>query len=114
MASAIQATAAAYIRMSTDDQQNSPARQRADINALAELMGFVVILWYEDHGRTGTESRKRSGFQQMLKDAKSGKFQVLLLGEQSRMSREDMFAQMDHWRLLRDAGVKVFTCQQGN
>ena len=29
------------------------------------------------------------------------------------MSREDIFDAMLHWRLLRDAGIKIVTCQRG-
>jgi site-specific DNA recombinase len=102
-----------YIRMSTDQQQDSPARQRRDIEALAERLGYRIIDWYEDHGLTGTESLNRPKFQRLLRDAKDGKFEAVLLSEQSRMSREDIFDAMLHWRLLRDAGVKIVTCQRG-
>ena len=46
--------AVGYIRMSTDQQQDSPARQRRDIEALAKRLGYHIIDWYEDHGLTGT------------------------------------------------------------
>lgn len=105
--------AAAYVRMSTDTQQDSPARQRADITALAEREGFRVVWWYEDHGKTGTESKKRTDFQKLLTDAKAGRFAAVLMSEQSRMSREDLFDVIGHWKLLRDAGVVVVTCQRG-
>jgi hypothetical protein len=38
----------------------------------------------------------------------------VLLSEQSRMSREDIFDAMQHWRLFRDAGVSIITCQRGD
>jgi DNA invertase Pin-like site-specific DNA recombinase len=105
--------AVGYVRMSTDQQQDSPARQRQDIEALASRQGFRIIRWYEDHGQTGTESSKRREFQKLLADAKAGTFQAVLLSEQSRMSREDIFDAMQHWRLFRDAGVSIITCQRG-
>lgn len=105
--------AVGYIRMSTDQQQDSPARQRRDIEAMAERQSYQIIKWYEDHGQSGTESSKRREFQQLLSDAKGGKFQAVLLSEQSRMSREDIFDAMQHWRKLRDAGVKIVTSQRG-
>jgi DNA invertase Pin-like site-specific DNA recombinase len=105
--------AVGYIRMSTDQQQDSPARQRQDIEALAGRQGFRIIRWYEDHGQTGTESSKRREFQKLLGDAKAGTFQAVLLSEQSRMSREDIFDAMQHWRKFRDAGVSIITCQRG-
>jgi site-specific DNA recombinase len=105
--------AVGYIRMSTDKQEDSPARQRRDIEALAERLGYRIISWYEDHGLTGTESANRPEFRRLLNNAKGGKFQAVLLSEQSRMSREDVFDAMVHWKLLRDAGVKIVTCQRG-
>jgi len=105
--------AVGYIRMSTDQQQDSPARQRQDIQALADRRGYCVVRWYDDHGQTGTESSKRREFQKLLADAKAGTFAAVLVSEQSRMSREDIFDVMMHWKLLRDAGVAIVTCQRG-
>ncbi|QDU76891.1 hypothetical protein Pan97_39480 [Bremerella volcania] len=105
--------AVGYIRMSTDQQQDSPARQRKDIEALADRAGYKIVRWYEDHGLTGTESNNRKDFQRLLGDAKGGAFRAVLLSEQSRMSREDVFDAMIHWKQLRDAGVKIITCQRG-
>jgi DNA invertase Pin-like site-specific DNA recombinase len=105
--------AVGYIRMSSDRQEDSPARQRKDIESLATRSGYRVTTWYEDHGLTGTESRNRPEFQRLLANAKNGRFDVILLSEQSRMSREDIFDAMVHWKLLRDAGVKIITCQRG-
>lgn len=45
--------AVGYIRMSTDQQQDSPARQRRDIEAMADRQGYRFIKWYEDHGQSG-------------------------------------------------------------
>jgi DNA invertase Pin-like site-specific DNA recombinase len=98
--------AVGYIRMSSDQQQDSPARQRKDIEALAKRLGYRNVCWYEDHGVTGTESSKRKDFQKLLADAKNGSFCAVLISEQSRMSREDVFDAMVHWKLLRDAGVR--------
>jgi len=105
--------AVGYIRMSTDKQEDSPARQRRDIEELAKRLGYRILTWYEDHGLTGTESANRPEFKRLLENAKSGKFQAILLSEQSRMSREDIFDVMIHWRLLRNAGVKIVTYQRG-
>lgn len=105
--------AVGYIRMSTDQQTESPARQRAEIEKLAEEQGLKVIHWYEDHGETGTESANRPEFLQLLTDAKKRQFAAVLIYEQSRLSREDVFDAMMHWRILKDAGVRIITCQRG-
>jgi DNA invertase Pin-like site-specific DNA recombinase len=105
--------AVGYIRMSTDKQEDSPARQRRDIEAMAERNGYRITTWYEDHGLTGTESANRPEFRRLLANAKNRRFEAVLLSEQSRMSREDVFDAMQHWKQLRDAGVKIVTCQRG-
>ncbi|MDX1961593.1 MAG: recombinase family protein, partial [Pirellulales bacterium] len=106
--------AVGYIRMSTDKQEDSPARQRKDIETLAQRQGYQITDWFEDHGMTGTESAKREDFQRLMKLAKSGKFKAVLLSEQSRMSREDVFDAIEHWRVFRDAGVSIVTAQRGS
>jgi site-specific DNA recombinase len=105
--------AAGYIRMSTDQQEASPARQRAEIEGLAERTGYRVVAWYEDHGLTGTESKNRPNFQRLLADAKKGKFRAILMYEQSRLSREDHFAAIQHWAELRAAKVDMVDCRRG-
>lgn len=105
--------AAGYVRMSTDQQDASPERQRAEILQLAERMGYRIARWYEDHGLTGTESDNRPEFQRMLRDARQGTFRAILMYEQSRFSREDVFDVIQHWKTLRAAGVEIVTCGRG-
>jgi BMFP domain-containing protein YqiC len=62
---------------------------------------------------TGTESANRPEFQQLLRDAERGRFEAILLHEQSQFLREDIFDVMLHWRLLWQAGVAIVTCQRG-
>ena len=51
--------AVGYIRMSTDKQEDSPARQRRDIEEMAKRHGYQILAGYEDRGLTGTESANR-------------------------------------------------------
>lgn len=107
--------AAGYIRMSTRRQEDSPDRQRAEIKALAARLGYSVIVWYEDHGKTGTESSKRTNFQQMLKDAAASnrRFDAILVHEQSRFSRERIVDVFQHWKAIDEAGVILVTTARG-
>ena len=105
--------AVGYLRMSTDQQEDSPARQRSQIEAMAKRDGFKIIEWYEDHGLTGTESANRPDFLRLLNDASGGKFQAILTSELSRMSREDIFDAMAHWKILKQAGIRIVTAQRG-
>jgi DNA invertase Pin-like site-specific DNA recombinase len=105
--------AVGYIRMSTDDQKDSPERQRGEIVALAQREGYQIIRWYEDHGLTGTESKNRPGFLKLMADLPKREFKTVLMYEQSRFSREDVFDAMAHWKVLKDAGVTLVTVQRG-
>jgi DNA invertase Pin-like site-specific DNA recombinase len=105
--------AVGYIRMSTDDQKDSPERQRGEIVALAQREGYQIIRWYEDHGLTGTESKNRPGFLKLMADLPKREFKTVLMYEQSRFSREDVFDAMAHWKVLKDSGVTLVTVQRG-
>ena len=61
--------AVGYLRMSTDKKADGPARQHADIEAMAKRDGYKTIEWYEEHGLTGTESANRPDFLRLLNDA---------------------------------------------
>jgi site-specific DNA recombinase len=101
--------AVAYIRMSTDQQEDSPERQRAEITAMAEKGGYEVLKWYEDHGLTGTKSKNRPQFQKLLNDAQMGGFSAILMHEQSRFGRETALQFASHLNVLNECGVSLVT-----
>lgn len=105
--------AVGYIRMSTDQQEHSPQRQKNGITEYAAKNGMRVVRWYEDHGMTGTESANRLEFQKLLEDCQKGEFSAIVVSETSRMSREDPLDAMAHWRLFRLAGVAVHSSIRG-
>ena len=79
--------AVAYIRKSSDKQEDYPERQRGEIEKAAERHGFTITEWYEDHGLTGTDSANRPEFQWLLKDADDKKFAALFTFEWSRVAQ---------------------------
>jgi hypothetical protein len=105
--------AAAYVRMSTQQQENSPERQREQIRAHAEQQGYYVVRWYEDLGMRGSDIN-RPQFQAMLQDAQTGQFEVILADELSRLTRLgtlDFYTQFA--APLEQAGVIVDTVSEG-
>ena len=54
--------AVGYVRMSPDQQEDSPARQKGEIEQLSQRDGYQIVGWYEDHGITGVESANRPEF----------------------------------------------------
>lgn len=82
---------ASYVRMSTDKQDDSPARQRDGIARYARSRGYSVQREYADLGVSGWKD-DRPEFQRLLADAAAGLWDVILIDEPSRLSRSDPFA----------------------
>ncbi|MDB4893963.1 MAG: Resolvase-like protein [Firmicutes bacterium] len=76
--------AAVYCRVSTLDQH--PETQLLDLQQLASQRGFEVVKTYVDHGISGTRAR-RPGLDEMLSDARRGRFEVLLIWSCDRIAR---------------------------
>ena len=51
-----------YIRCSTEMQGDSPEQQKNAILEYAKAMGYVVIEWFIDFGKSGTTFDQRSEF----------------------------------------------------
>lgn len=100
---------AAYCRVSTDssDQVNSLAsqekyfREYIDRNPEWELAQVFV-----DTGITGTSTKKRAAFNQMISDAMSGKFNLILTKEISRFARNTLDS-IFYTRKLKENSVGV-------
>jgi len=77
--------AAIYARVSTLNGQ-SVDMQLCDLHQLAERRGFEVTHEYRDQGQSGAKS-SRPALDEMLRDARRGKFQVLLVWRLDRLGR---------------------------
>ena len=100
---------AAYCRVSTDkeDQANSFESQRRYFgDYIRAAPGWALCRIYADEGVTGTSTRKRRAFRQMMEDARRGEFQLLLTKEVSRFSR-NILDTIAYTRELRELGVGV-------
>ena len=99
----------AYARVSTDkeDQTNSLASQK---NYFAEYItrhkNWKLNKVYYDEGISGTQTKKRMGFQEMIQDAMNGEMDLILTKEVSRFSRNTVDT-LSYTRQLKDAGVGV-------
>jgi site-specific DNA recombinase len=105
--------AATYIRMSTDEQPDSPERQRSQILPYCERLGYRIVQEYSDLGERGWRD-DRPQFLRLLQDAQAGKFDVIVVDEMSRLSRQDPFdyiVKVAH--PLREAGVGVESVAEG-
>ena len=85
--------AALYARYSSDKQrETSIADQFYNGERLAERMGFIMVSRFEDKAITGTH-RIRPGYQLMLEAAQRGDFDVLIVDDLSRLSRDSVETQ---------------------
>jgi DNA invertase Pin-like site-specific DNA recombinase len=105
--------AVAYIRMSSGKQEASPEQQRAEIKKLAAEHGYKIVREYFDAGISGYDGKSRPQFRQMIDDAASGDFAVILCRDQSRFGRFDPVEANYYWHILRQAGVSVHLAAEG-
>ena len=108
--------AAAYIRVSTEDQtEYSPAAQLRELREYASSHGLLLDerYIYADEGISGRKAEKRPAFLRMVNDAKSPDhpFDVILVHKFDRFarSREDSIV---YKSMLRKAGVEVISIKE--
>lgn len=101
---------AAYARVSTDmeEQQSSYAAQVDYYTRhITTHTGWQLVRVYTDEGISGTSTKHRAGFQQMITDALSGNIDLILTKSVSRFARNTVDT-LTHVRQLKEAGVEVF------
>jgi DNA invertase Pin-like site-specific DNA recombinase len=73
-----------YLRVSTLDQH--PENQALDLRSMARQRGFEIVREFVDHGVSGARAR-RPGLDQLLAEARRGKFDVVLVWGCDRLAR---------------------------
>lgn len=100
---------AAYCRVSTDktDQANSLESQKRYFNEYIKRNPLWKLYnIYVDDGISGTNTKKRAAFNQMIKDAKCGNFDLIITKEISRFAR-NILDSVGYTRELKAIGVGV-------
>ena len=78
--------AALYVRVSTDKQ--TVENQIEALTKVANARGWQIVATFDDAGISGAKGRKdRPGLDQMLKEAKRGKFDVVMAWAIDRVGR---------------------------
>ena len=106
---------ASYCRVSTDkeDQANSfEAQRRYFKEYIARQPDWELFAVYADEGISGTSTKKRTQFNQMINDARMGKFQLIITKEVSRFSR-NILDTISYTRELKRLGVGVLFMNDG-
>ena len=100
---------AAYARVSTleesqDESYSTQVNYYEDL--IANTQGWSMVKVYSDKGITGTSAEKRSGFQEMIRDASAGKIDIILCKSISRFARNVEEAQR-YVHDLKAMGVEI-------
>ncbi len=106
---------ASYCRVSTDkdDQANSfESQQRYFKEYIDRQPDWDLYEIYADEGISGTSTKKRTSFNQMINDAHMGKFNLIITKEVSRFSR-NILDTISYTRELKALGVYVIFMNDG-
>lgn len=99
----------AYCRVSTDreDQANSLKSQKEYFKSYIEgHEDWTLAEVYADEGISGTNTRKREAFNQMIQDAEAGMIDLILTKEVSRFARNTVDT-LNYTRKLKALGIGV-------
>ena len=106
---------AAYCRVSTDsDAQLGSLENQMEAfqHQLALHNDWELVQIYADEGITGTSTRHRAGFRQMIEDCRAGKIDYIITKSISRFARNTMDC-LNYVRELQAMGVQVFFEKEG-
>ena len=110
--------AAAYIRVSTDDQMEySPDSQIKAVREYAKNNGYLLpddLIFMEDEGRSGRKAAKRPEFLRMIATAKSKPkpFDVILVWKFSRFARNREDSIVYKSMLRKQCGIDVISISE--
>ncbi|MBF0710816.1 MULTISPECIES: recombinase family protein [unclassified Gemella] len=101
---------AGYARVSTDneDQASSYETQMNYYkNYIESRSDWEYVKMYSDEGISGTNTKKRLGFQEMLEDALKGKIDLIITKSVSRFARNTVDS-LTTVRKLKEVGVEIY------
>ena len=105
--------AAAYCRVSTEkaSQLDSYAAQRDFFVLYCQRAGYELVHIYGDEGKSGTRLKGRPQLAQLLRDAESGSFELVLVKDVSRLAR-NVLDFLSAVRTLRELGTPMLIHQE--
>jgi len=106
---------AGYGRVSTLKQAmegTSMEAQQEAIRRECEAKGYELTRFYHDDGFSGKSVKNRPGLQQLLQDAKAGKFQLVMFTKLDRLGR-NLRDLLNVWNLLQEEhGLDLYCIQE--
>jgi len=105
---------AAYARVSTNSEEQKTSYD-AQISYYTEYIQskneWIFVKVYTDKGITGTNTKKRDGFNQMIEDALAGKIDLIITKSVSRFARNTVDS-LTTIRMLKERGIEVYFEEQ--
>jgi DNA invertase Pin-like site-specific DNA recombinase len=102
-------TAALYARFSSELQKDrSVDDQFALCEQVAKREGFKIVARYCDRAKSGSKEFGREGFQQLKDAARRREFDVIIVEEHDRLSR-DQEGMAGFWKRLKHYGIELWT-----
>lgn len=98
----------AYLRVSTDDQDEQ--NQRVGVDELAARMGWHIDEYIVDAGVSGTTDPRRRNLGKLLRRATRD--DIIICSELSRLGRK-LFMIMEILNLMMSRGVRLYTVKDG-
>ena len=101
---------AAYCRVSTDREEQASSLQNQLIyyrEKISRNPDYEFINIYADEGISGTNTKKREQFNNMIEDCKAGKIDMVMTKSISRFARNTIDC-LQYVRLLQDLGIEIF------
>ena len=101
---------AGYARVSTDsDEQFTSYEAQIDYytNYIKGRSDWQFVKVYTDEGISGTSTKKRDGFNEMIKDALDGKIDLIVTKSVSRFARNTVDS-LTTVRTLKERGVEIY------
>ncbi|MCW6665324.1 recombinase family protein [Aerococcaceae bacterium NML191219] len=101
---------AGYARVSTDHEDQSTSYE-AQMNYYSSYINsrsdWEFVKMYSDEGISGTSTKRRVGFQEMIEDALNGKIDLIITKSVSRFARNTVDS-LSTVRALKEVGVEIY------
>lgn len=96
---------ALYARVSTKDKGQDVENQLAQLRAFCERKGYVIHDEYTDDESGSKGKRERAGFARLFEDASKGEFDLVLVWELDRFTREGIKKTLFYLEQLEALGI---------
>jgi DNA invertase Pin-like site-specific DNA recombinase len=101
---------AAYARVSTDDLEQATSYEtqvKHYTEFIQKKLDWEYVKVYADDGISGTSTKRREGFNEMIKDALEGKIDLIITKSISRFARNTLDT-ISYTRKLKAKGIEVY------